>query len=319
MIVTVTPNPAIDRTVLIRDFTIGATNRAIAERTEIGGKGINVARHLMSLGCDVLATGLLGSRDMHGIVETLARQGVRTDFVRVAGDTRVNIKILDPATGEETEINEAGPSLAADAADVLLAKLRALLPTCEVMVLSGSLPPGVPDDLYARAIALAADAGVKTVLDAAGAALRLGIAARPNLVKPNHAEAEELLGAPLRDEGELEAAAREFRDRGAQSAVISLGSAGAVCAAPAGSWLAKPPRIVPRHTVGAGDAMVASLACSLMRGVPAPEALRLATALGSATAASDAPLPRIGDFEALLPDVSVEAFPRQTSYRAART
>jgi 1-phosphofructokinase len=316
MIVTVTPNPAIDRTVLIRDFTIGATNRAIAERTEIGGKGINVARHLMSLGCDVLATGLLGSRDMHGIVETLAGQGVGIDFVRVAGDTRV--KILDPATGEETEINETGPSLAADAADALLAKLGALLPTCEVMVLSGSLPPGVPDDLYARAIALAARARVKTVLDAAGAALRLGIAAGPDLVKPNHAEAEELLGAPLRDESELAAAARELRERGAQSAVISLGSAGAVCAAAAGSWVARPPRIVPRHTVGAGDAMVASLACSLMRGLSAPEALRLATALGSATAASDAPLPRVGDFEALLPDVSVEALPRQASYRTAR-
>lgn len=319
MIVTVTPNPAIDRTILVRDFAIGATNRAMAERTEIGGKGINVARHLMSLGCDVLTTGFLCSRDMHGIVETLAGQGVRTDFVRIAGDTRVNIKILDPATGGATEINEAGPSLAADAADALFAKLRALLPTCDVMVFSGSLPPGVPDDLYARAIALAARAGVKTVLDAAGAPLRLGIAARPDLVKPNRAEAEELLDARLSNDAELLAAAKELCERGAQSAVISVGSAGAVYAAAEGSWRARPPQIVPRNTVGAGDAMVASLACSLMRDVPPPEALRLATALGSATAASDASLPPTGDFEALLPRVSVEPLPWQPSVRAART
>ena len=318
MIATVTPNPAIDRTVLIQAFTVGATNRAIPQRTEIGGKGINVARHLARLGCDVLATGFLGSRDMHGIAETLVADGVQPDFVRVAGDIRVNMKIIDPVTGDETEINEPGPCLGAEAADALIEKLRVLLPRCRVVVFSGSLPPGIPDDLYARAIAVAAGAGASTVLDSGGAALRLGIAAKPDLVKPNRAEAEELLGASLEDERELVAAANELLDLGARSAVISLGAAGAVCATGAGAWRARPPRITPRNTVGAGDAMVASLACSLTRGLSAPEALRLATALGSAAAASDAPLSRAGDFEALLPCVSVDPVPWEASYGPAK-
>ena len=319
MIATVTPNPAIDRTVLIRAFTVGATNRAIPQRTEIGGKGINVARHLARLGCDVLATGFLGSRDMHGIAETLAAHGVQPDFVRVAGDTRVNMKIIDPVTGDETEINEPGPCLAASAADALIEKLQLLLPRCRVIVLSGSLPPGIPDDLYARAIAVAAGAGVGTVLDAGGAALRLGIAAKPDLVKPNRAEAEELLGGPLDSERDLVVAARELLDLGARSAVISLGASGAVCASATGAWRATAPRITQRNTVGAGDAMVASLACSLLRGLPAAEALRLATALGSAAAASDTPLSRAGDFEVLLPSVSIDPVPWESWRRPARS
>lgn len=318
MIVTVTPNPAVDRTVLIRGFTLGTTNRATAERIDIGGKGINVAQHLARLRCDVVAAGFLGTRDMHGVLETLAAQGVRTDFVRVAGDTRVNVKIRDPFTGQETEINESGPSLTPDAVDALLDKLRGLARRCAVMVFSGSLPPGVPDDLYARAIALAAGAGVKTVLDATGAALRHGIAAKPDFVKPNRAEAEELLGVSLRGEGELVAAAKRLIAYGARTAVISLGSAGAVCASAAGVWRARAPQIAARSTVGAGDAMVAALAWALMRSLAAPEALRLATALGSATAASDAPLPPAGGLEALLPEVLVESAPLEAPDDAAR-
>lgn len=307
MIVTVTPNPAVDRTVSIRAFTTGTTNRAKVERIDIGGKGINVARHLARLRCEVTATGFLAAGDLHGVVQTLADQDVRTDFVRIGGDTRVNLKILDPATGQETEINESGPALAPDAVASLLDKLGSLAAGCSVMVFSGSLPPGTPVDLYARAVRLAADAGVKTVLDAAGAALRYGIAARPDLVKPNRAEAEELLGAPLRDDAELIAGAQRLIGLGARGAVISLGAAGAVCATAAGAWRTHAPAIVPRNTVGAGDAMVAALAWALMRALPAPEALRLATALGSATAASAEPLPPAGSLDALLPQVLVEA------------
>lgn len=318
MIVTVTPNPAIDRRVLIPGFSTGTTNRAVVERSDIGGKGINVARHLARLGCEVVATGFLGARDMHDVIAKLAAQGVRTDFVCVPGETRVNLKILDPAAGQETEINESGPSLAPDAVDRLFDTLRALSRRCAVMVFSGSLPPGVPADLYASAIALAADAGIKTILDATGAALQLGIAARPDLVKPNRAEAEELLGVSLHDDGEL-VAVKRLLDCGARAAVISLGPAGAVCASAEGVWRARAPQITPRNTVGSGDAMVAAFAWALMRSLPAPEALRLATAFGSATAASDAPLPATGRIEALLPDVLIENRTRgDASYDAAR-
>jgi 1-phosphofructokinase len=306
MIVTVTPNPAVDRTVLIRGFTLGAINRVVTGRTDIGGKGINVARHLALLGCDVLATGLLGAGDLHHVVRTLAAEGVRTDFVQVAGDTRVNLKILDDTTGAETEINEAGPSLGPDVVEALLDKLEALAPRCTVMVFSGSLPPGVPADLYARAIALARAAGIKTILDAAGVALRYGIAAKPDLVKPNQAEAEELLGRPLQGEAALAAGARELVRSGAHAAVISLGAAGALYASDAGVWRAHAPQVSARNSIGSGDAMVAALARALTGSLTPPEALRLGTALASAAAASDSPLPPAGCLEALLPQVLIE-------------
>jgi 1-phosphofructokinase family hexose kinase len=306
MIVTVTPNPAVDRIVRINGFTLGAINRSVTERTDIGGKGINVARHLARMGCDVLATGFLGTGDLHDVVETLTAQGVLTDFVRVAGHTRVNLKILDHATGQETEINESGPSLGPGVVEPLLDKLNAVAPRSTVMVFSGSLPPGAPDDLYARAIALAAGAGIKTILDAAGFALRYGIAAKPDLVKPNRAEAEELLGVSLNSEAALIAGARQLLASGARAAVISLGAAGAVYASDAGVWRARAPQVKARNSVGSGDAMVAALASAMIRSLPPPDALRLAIALGSATAASDAPLPAAGRLEALLPEVVVE-------------
>jgi 1-phosphofructokinase len=318
MIVTVTPNPAIDRSLWIRGFAIGTTNRAVSDRTDIGGKGINVARHLAHLGYDVLATGFLGDRDRHGVIETLAAQGVQTDFVRTAGHTRLNLKIFDSVSGEETEINEPGTRLPAEAVEVLLEKLGALATGCSVMVFSGSLPPGVPDDLYARGIALVASAGVKTILDATGTALRHGIAARPDLVKPNRAEAEELLSTQLPFEGEVIAAAKRLVEHGARAGVISLGSDGAVAASPRGAWRARAPQITARNTIGSGDAMVAALACALMRSLEMPEALRLATALGSAAAASHSPIPPAGHLEALLPEVLVESVPESADSDSAR-
>ena len=320
MIVTVTPNPAVDRTVSIRRFTIGTTNRAVAERVDIGGKGINVARHLARLGCDVVAAGFLDAGDLHGVIPALAVHGIQSDFVRVPGDTRMNLKILDPVTGQETEINERGALLAADAVPALLETLRLLAPRCAVMVFSGSLPPGAPADLYAQAIELAAAAGVKTVLDAAGDALRHGMAAKPDLVKPNRAEAEELLGVSLSSEAELVAGATRIVEYGARMAIISLGADGAVCATVDGAWRARAPQIAARNTVGSGDAMVAALAWALTQSLSAPEALRVATALGSATAASDGPLPPLGRLEALLSGVLVEAVaPGEPPYVVVRS
>lgn len=307
MIVTVTLNPAVDKTLVVRGFTVGTTNRAAVERVEIGGKGINVAQNLARLGCDVVATGFLGREDMHGVVPTLAAQGVHTDFVRIAGDTRVNLKVLDPATGAETEINETGSIIPGEAIDELTARLRALARRCDVMVFSGSLPPGAPEDLYAHYIALAAAAGVRTVLDSAGAALQHGLAAAPDVVKPNRAEAEQLLQIPIRNDGDLIAAAGRLLELGARTAVISLGAAGALSASAAGMWRARLPEAAAQNTVGAGDAMVAALAHALTQRLLAPEALRLATALASAAAASAAPIASAERVDALLPRVRIEA------------
>ena len=314
MIVTVTPNPAIDRIVVVRGFRGAAINRATVERIDIGGKGINVARNRARLGCEVVATGFLGTDAVRAVVPTLAAGGIHTDFVGVPGDIRVNLKILDPARAEETEINEAGPFVSDGMLDDLLEKLHRLARRCSVMVFSGSLPPGAPDDFYARCIRIAATAGVKTVLDTAGAPLRHGINAAPDLVKPNQAETEELLGGSAIDPV---LAARRLRECGAQTVVVSLGAAGAVSASASGIWRTAPPELAVRNTVGAGDAMVAALAFALSQSLPAPDALRAATALSAAAAASAAPVPALELFHELQPKVTIQAVAPQTTPGAA--
>ena len=307
MIVTVTANPAVDKRLVISGFRAGGMNRATVERVDIGGKGINVARNLARLGCDVLATGFVAAVGTRDLTATLGADGVHHDFVQVPGEVRTNLKILDPAVGLETEINESGPMVAPDAIATLTDKVRVLARECQVMVFSGSLPPGVPEDLYAQFIRLASAAGVRTVLDTAGVALEHGIAATPDIVKPNRVESEALLRVQIRDDSDVAAAARQILDLGARTAVISLSAEGAVGASRNGMWRARPPRIATRRTVGAGDAMVAALAYGLQCSFPLAHALRFASALASAAAASAAPLPVPGRMETLLPQVAIES------------
>lgn len=309
MIVTVTLNPAIDKTLIVHAFKPGATNRAAIDRIELGGKGINVARTLKRLGCDVIATGFLGADDHHGTRAMLAQHGIEADFVPVVGETRVNLKLIDPLTGVETEINEPGFTVPPDAISMLSAKLRALARHASVMVLSGSLPPGTPVDLYAQLVALVRAEGVRALLDTGGAALAHGLAAGPDLVKPNRAEAEALLGTSLTDDPGLAAAAERMLDMGARGVVISLGPDGALSASRDGMWRAYSPAVTPLSTVGAGDAMMAALAYGLMQSLAPPEALRFATAVGCAAAATAERYPVSDEIQAVLPQILVEPCP----------
>ena len=307
MIVTVTMNPAIDRTVLIPGFKAGATNRATVQGITVGGKGINVARTLRHLGCEVLATGFLAEDERSHVATTLAQHGIPEDFIPVAGETRVNLKVIDPLSGTETEINEPGSAVPESAIHALRDKLQALAGSTAIMVFSGSLPPGAPEDLYARFIALAKEAGVRTVLDAAGAALAHGIGARPDLIKPNRAEAEELLAAELADDRDLLAAAQRLIALGAGAVVLSLGTAGALSASAVGVWRSRLPDLPARSTVGAGDAMVAALAYGLLRSLRPEEALRLATAVSCAAATTPGSGALADQIAALMPQVTVTA------------
>jgi 1-phosphofructokinase family hexose kinase len=311
MLLTVTLNPAIDRTLSVPGFAAGRTNRAVGGRVDAGGKGINVARAAHRLGCPVMALGFLAPTNGALILQALAAEGIPCDFVDVPGQTRTNLKIKDPETGVETEINEPGFRVEPDQIRSVEEKVAAHARERCVVAFSGSLPPGAPEDIYARLIRIAADRGARTVLDSGGAALRNGIAAGPDLVKPNRAEAAELLGRSLEDDSDLGEAIQGLLACGARRAVISLGPGGAAAGDGHGLWRAWAPAVQVRSTIGAGDAMVAALACAMHGGLPLPDALRMATAAGCAAAATEgSAAPELRDVEALLPRVRVAPLTR---------
>ncbi|MGB7722110.1 MAG: 1-phosphofructokinase [Bryobacteraceae bacterium] len=297
MIATVTLNPALDKTMAIRGFAIGATNRASIEQIDAGGKGINVAKAARQLGCPAIALGFLAGSNGRWIADALQAMGIPCDFEWVPGETRVNLKIKDPLTGTETEINEPGFQVGADHVQSLKRKIDEQAGQCSVMVFSGSLPPGVPPEIYAEFIRIARNRGAQTILDTAGAALKYGIAAGPDLIKPNRAEAEEVLETRIDGVAALVGAARRLLELGARVVVLSLGADGALAVSPRERWRAWSPSVTAASGIGAGDAMVAALAVAMTRGLALADALRLATAAGAATAATNGSATELGSIQ----------------------
>lgn len=281
-ITTVTLNPSLDRTIHVPGFRVGALNRVTEIRLDPGGKGINVSKVCKVLGRQTAALGFLGGAAGERLAGLLRDEQIPSDFISIQGETRTNLKIIDPDTHEETEINEPGPIVTAQEIEKLLDRVRAWIPRTKVLTLSGSIPPGAPDDIYARIILESRDQ-VRIILDAPGAALRAGISARPYLVKPNLDEAQWLLGRTVDSVEDAAAGAREIREMGAEVAVISLGPQGAVLASRDGCFWIQAPAVTVKSTVGAGDAMVAALAVSMFDGLNIREAGILA---GAAAVAS---------------------------------
>lgn len=306
-ILSVSLNPAIDRTVTVPNFTAGATNRVISGRIDPGGKGINVARVLQGLGSAVQVLGFLG--ESNGALHTRYLEDLKIPaaLIAVPGDTRVNLKVIDPATGALTEINDLGFTVAPAHLAELTAQLEQLLPSASLLVLGGSLPAGVPSTIYRDLITQAHSAGLPVLLDADGEALAQAIPAKPTLIKPNRAEAERLLGRPLGNRTDVAKAALELVARGPQLVVISSGAEGALLACAEGCWWATPPAIKPGSTVGAGDSMVAGLAQAFVSGLAPAEALRIATAAGTATASlAGTQVCSFTEVQALMPGVRIE-------------
>ncbi|MGC8633177.1 MAG: 1-phosphofructokinase family hexose kinase [Candidatus Limnocylindrales bacterium] len=273
-IVTVTLNPAIDRTAWIGRLEPGATHRTAMSRTAIGGKGINVARTAGQLGAPVLALGIAGEDQARRIEQHLEALGIRARFRAVAGETRNNLKLIEQVDGRMTEINGTGPAVSAEILDLVAADLFEEVAHARpaVVVLSGSLPGGVPVETYARwTRALRASAPeTLTIVDASDEPLTRAIAAGPFLVKPNRVEAEQILGRPVGDVEDARRAAAEIGALGPDAVLLSLGAQGAVAALGHASRAfaaeainADPER--PTTTVGAGDAMVARIAVELAR------------------------------------------------------
>ena len=297
MIATVTLNPALDKTMASPGFAIGRTNRASIEQIDAGGKGINVAKAARQLGCPVIALGFLAGANGRWVADALRAMAIPCDFEWVPGETRVNLKIKDPLTGTETEINEPGFEVGPDHVQSLTRKIEEQAGQCSVMVFSGSLPPGVPPEIYGEFIRIARNRGARTILDTAGAALKHGIAAGPDLIKPNRAEAEEVLGTSIDGEAALLGAARRFLALGARVVVLSLGADGALAVSGREAWRARSPSVIASSSIGAGDAMVAALAFAMTRGLALEDALRLATAAGAATVATNGSATELGSIQ----------------------
>ena len=277
-IVTVTLNPAIDRTVWIDRLEPGATHRTSMSRAAIGGKGINVARTAGRLGAPAVALGIAGEDQAARIEQHLAARGIRARFLGIEGETRTNLKLIEQADGRMTEINGTGPEVSPEILDALAADLFETVARERpaVVVMAGSLPAGVPVDIYARwTRELSRSAGeVATIVDASDEPLTRAIGAGPFLVKPNRLEAETILGRAIGDGEDACRAALEIVELGPRAVLLSLGADGAVAALgsaaqafAAGAIDAVPGRLTT--TVGAGDAMVARIAVELAGRDPA--------------------------------------------------
>jgi 1-phosphofructokinase len=307
MIATITLNPAIDKSLTVPRFEVGKTNRGEVRRTDASGKGINVAKAVKQLGAEVCALGFVAGSNGRFILEALAASGIPADFSNVPGETRVNLKIHDPVYGTETELNEPGFQVFPEHLQLIKQKIEEYGPGCEVMIFSGSLPPGAPPQTFAELITIASALGAKCILDTAGPALMYGLEAKPLLLKPNRAEIEELLQVPLRTRHEVAEAACKLLEMGAEEAVISMGADGAVAATERDLLSARPPAVSPRSSVGAGDAMVAALAYGEVKHLSFRESFRLAMAAGAAAVMMEGS--KVADLalvQSLLPQVQIE-------------
>ena len=313
MIVTVTPNPSIDRTVtLTGPLTRGAVHRVSSVTTEPGGKGVNVARALTQAGLDAVA--VLPAPTTDPLVTALSASEVPFRCVPTAGPVRTNLAITEH-DGTTTKLNEPGAALDAAALDALTRSVAASAESAAWVVLSGSLPPGVPDGWYADVVALLAQYPCRVAIDTSDGPLAALVAsfdqAAPDLIKPN---AEELAGVLGYSPQALEAAvaqgdpepvvtaARRLVDRGVGAVLATLGAAGAVLVDETGSWMATPPPIAARSTVGAGDASLAGYLRADVGGAVPPKRLQMAVAYGSAAAAlpgSALPTPAQIDLDAV--------------------
>ncbi len=286
MIVTVTLNAALDRSLTVPTLQLGQRHRASEVLTLAGGKGINVARALKRLEVPVVATGLAGGRTGTRVVEELTGEAILNDFVRIRDESRTSTLVVDPTSGKQTEINEWGPKVSEAELGMLMDKLRYLSRGADAVVFAGSLPRGVGDRFYADAARELARRNVRVVLDAEGEPLRLGVDAEPWLVAPNQHEAEQLVGQELNDDEDFLMALDTIAELGARNVLVTVESGGFALVREdrqVRRYRAVVPRLEPVSEVGAGDALLAQWLTSVLDGAPASDALRLAAATGAAS------------------------------------
>ncbi|KRF42502.1 1-phosphofructokinase [Terrabacter sp. Soil811] len=281
MIVTLTPNPSIDRAVLIDALRRGEVHRATSSRIDPGGKGVNVSRALAAQGGSTIAVLPSGGPEGHLLEELLEAAGVGHVSVPVCGSVRMNISVLEP-DGTTTKLNEPGPDLSADEVESLLATTLEHADGAQWVVGCGSLPPGAPTDLYAGLVGRVRERGLRVAIDSSGAPFAAAVAAKPHLIKPNHEELAELVGHDLPTLGHVRDAARELVAGGIDVVAVSLGGDGALLVTADECAHARATITAPLSTVGAGDCMLAGLLHGLSTGLTPADALMTGVTWGAA-------------------------------------
>ncbi|MDX2214871.1 MAG: 1-phosphofructokinase [Oculatellaceae cyanobacterium bins.114] len=306
-IATITLNPAVDHTASIPHFKAGEVNRVEWEQIDPGGKGVNVASFLTDFGFSVSVSGFLGKDNADLFQQFFEQKQIQNRFVAIAGKTRVNIKIIDAAQNQVTDINFPGQT--PTAADVvnLYGAIADLTPTCDWFVLSGSVPSGLSPDIYGKLVAHLKAQDKIVVLDASGESLRQAISFTPYAIKPNIDELQELVGHSLVGEKVIAQAAQTLVNQGIHSVIVSMGSKGAIFAEADQTLLARPPHIEVLSTVGAGDAMVSGLITGKLRGLSLADCARLSTAFSIGALTQVGPrLPPVKVIESFMDTVEIQ-------------
>lgn len=285
MIITVTMNPAIDKTVDINDFQYGGLNRITSVVTDPGGKGINVSKTIKHLGGKTLATGFIGGNGGITILNGLKELGIESDFIHVDGETRTNMKVVD-GKGNVTELNEPGPSIKEADVEKLLAKLESMASDETLFVLAGSIPKGVDTGIYGQIIETVKRKGAKVFLDADGELFVKALKAKPDYIKPNRFELEQYFNFKEEStQDDLVEMGRKLQSQGIGTVAISLGSEGALFVLPQEAIKVPGLKVEAHSTVGAGDAMVAALTYGIDLDLSVEECIKLgiATSAGAVT------------------------------------
>ncbi len=283
MIKSITLNPAVDKTIIVKDFKINSLNRVEKTFKDAGGKGVNVAKMINNLDGNIIATGFLGGCNGKFIKKEMDEMGIDHDFIKIKKETRTNIKMVDQINKTFADINEEGPFVAKKEILKLKEGIFSNLNPGDILTLSGSIPKGVNKNIYAELIQKASEKKIKTILDAEGEIFKKGIKKEPTLIKPNEHEMEKYFNTEFENLEEMITAAKTFLNEGIEMVMVSLGEQGALFLNSRKKIKINPLNLDIKSTVGAGDAMVAGLAFGLEKKMSVEEMIKLAAAASSAT------------------------------------
>jgi 1-phosphofructokinase/tagatose 6-phosphate kinase len=284
MILTVTLNSAIDRTMAVPNFRQGHRHRSVESRTVAGGKGINVARTLALLGKPVIATGLAGGPTGQRLIEQLTEESILHDLTPIAEESRMNLAVIDPTSGEQTEINERGPEVTEEEIEAFMGRLDYLARGVRICVLAGSIPPNLAPELYARIVRDLRERGLTVMLDSDGEPMRAGVRAGPSVITPNVLEAEQLVGHEFEGPGDLASGLAQLLELGAEEAIVTRAEGCvAVVGEPSdrGYYEVGIPPLEPVAAVGSGDAFLAGYVAARYDGAPGADCLAFGVACGA--------------------------------------